>query len=214
MKLSVVDQLENFLFRDIPFTILQVIICYAMIVAFIQIYKFRNFKWTAFGLVTIMVFQGIFIYNKHDNKNDNFIIFNKSRYSMFGIKEKEKLNLFHNLDSAQLISNYAIKNYKVGESIDEIASDSLQFVYQYKNKIILAIDSLAIYKGVSFHPDYIVLRNSPRLNLNRVIDSLKPNLIIADGSNYKSYLKRWKATCAHKKIPYHQTNEKGAFIIE
>ncbi|MDN3491997.1 ComEC/Rec2 family competence protein [Winogradskyella bathintestinalis] len=209
-----VAQFENFLFRDIPFTILQVIICYAMIVAFIQIYKFRNFKWTAFGLVTIMVFQGIFIYNKHDNKNDNFIIFNKSRYSMFGIKEKEKLNLFHNLDSAQLISNYAIKNYKVGESIDEIASDSLQFVYQYKNKIILAIDSLAIYKGVSFHPDYIVLRNSPRLNFNRVIDSLKPNLIIADGSNYKSYLKRWKATCAHKKIPYHQTNEKGAFIIE
>ena len=83
-----------------------------------------------------------------------------------------------------------------------------------RTKLLLAIDSLAVYKGITFEPNYILLRNSPRLNLNRVIDSLKPQQIIADASNYKSYLKRWKATCEHKKIPFHQTNEKGAFIIE
>ncbi|EPR74826.1 Competence protein [Winogradskyella psychrotolerans RS-3] len=209
-----VAQFENFLFRDIPFTLLQVIVCYMIVVALIQVCKFRNFKWTAISLIAIIGLQGVYFYNTYQTQHNALVIFNKSRYSMIGLKENNKLTVYHNLDSGKLKSDYAIKNYKVGESLDIIMSDSLQSVYQYKDKIILAIDSLSIYEGLSFRPSYILLRNSPKLNLNRVIDSLKPQLIIADASNYKSYLKRWKATCEHKKIPFHQTNEKGAFIIK
>lgn len=207
-----VAQFEDFLFRDIPFTMFQVIITYLIIVALVQVYKFQNFKWTAVSLILIIGFQGINFYNR--NKNTSFIIFNKSRYSMIGQKHNDKLTLFHNLDSLQLETSYAIKNYKVGEFIDLIIPKSLEPVYQYKNNTILVIDSLAVYKGITFKPNYILLRNSPRVNLNRVIDSLKPQYIIADASNYKSYLKRWKTTCEHKKIPFHQTNEKGAFILK
>jgi competence protein ComEC len=209
-----VAQFEDFLFRDIPFTMLQVIMTYFIIVTLIQVYKFRNFKWSAISLIAIIGFQCVFFYNKYQIQTDEFIIFNKSRYSIIGEKHNDELILYHNLDSLKLDSDYAIKNYKVGETIDKIITDSLHSVYQHKDKTILTIDSLAVYKGITFQPNYILLRNSPRLNLNRVIDSLKPNLIIADASNYKSYLKRWKATCAHKKIPFHQTNEKGAFIIK
>ena len=209
-----IAQFEDFLFRDIPFTLLQVITCYLIIVALVQLYKFRNFKWTAISLIAIMGLQGVFIYNTIKTQNEAFVVFNKSRYSMIGIKKNDNLALYHNLDSTMLKSNYAIKNYKVGESINNLYSDSLQSIYANKNKTILVIDSLAVYKGLSFKPNYILLRNSPRLNLNRLIDSLQPQQIIADASNYKSYLKRWKASCGHKKIPFHQTNEKGAFIIE
>ncbi|WP_179022089.1 ComEC/Rec2 family competence protein [Winogradskyella forsetii] len=209
-----VAQFESFLFRDIPFTLLQVLVSYLIVIAMIQAYKFRNFKWTAMSLIAIIGLHCTYFYNKHQSQNEALVIFNKSRYSMIGLKTNNQLTLFHNLDSVQLQSNHAIKNYKVGESIDLVKTDSLQSVYIYKNKIILAIDSIAVYKGISFYPNYILLRNSPRLNLNRVIDSLKPEQIIADASNYKSYLKRWKATCEHKKIPFHQTNEKGAYIIK
>jgi competence protein ComEC len=67
---------------------------------------------------------------------------------------------------------------------------------------------------VSFQPHFVLLRNSPKVNLNRIIDSLNPQQIIADASNYKSYVNRWKLTCRDKKIPFHYTNEKGAFIVE
>ena len=209
-----VAQFEDFLLEDIPFTILQVICSYAVIASFVQVYKFRNFKWIAIGLITIIGLQTAYFYNKYEAHNDAFVIFNKSRYSMIGEKQDTELTLSHNLDSVQLKSNYTIKNYRVGETIDTVITDNLQPVYHYKNKIILVIDSLAVYKGLTFQPHYILLRNSPRFNLNRVIDSLQPQQIIADASNYKSYLKRWKATCEHKKIPFHQTNEKGAFIIK
>jgi len=47
-----------------------------------------------------------------------------------------------------------------------------------------------------------------------MIDSIHPKHIIADGSNYKTYIKRWEATCIKRKLPFHQTGKKGAFIIK
>ncbi|WP_339627126.1 ComEC/Rec2 family competence protein [uncultured Winogradskyella sp.] len=209
-----VAQFETFLLQDIPFTTLQVLCSYFIIISLVQIYKFRNFKWVAFSLIGIICFQGISFYNTYNTQNEAFIIFNKSRYSMIGHKYNAQLLLHHNLDNTKLRSDNVIKNYRVGETIDSVLTDSIKSFYQFRDSSILVIDSLGLYKNLSFKPTYILLRNSPKINLNRVIDSLQPLQIITDASNYKSYIKRWKATCKSKKIPFHQTNEKGAFIIK
>lgn len=209
-----VAQFEDFLFRDIPFTILQVMCSYFLIMALVQAYKFRNFKWITMSLIGIICFQSVSFYNRYKTQHDAFIVFNKSRYSMIGQKHNDHLLIHHNLDILKQKTDNVVKNYSVGETIDSVSEDHIESIYQIKNKKILVIDSLGVYKGLSFHPNYILLRNSPKLNLNRAIDSLNPGLIIADASNYKSYVKRWKATCEHKKIPFHYTYEKGAFIIK
>lgn len=209
-----VAQFEDFLFRDIPFTVFQVICSYFIIIAFVQVYKFRTFKWLALSLIGVICFQSIAFYNTYKVQNDAFIVFNKSRYSMIGQKYRDQFLVHHNLDSTQQKRDNVIDNYKVGEFITTVLRDSIQPIYQFKDQTILVIDSLVVYKGLSFKPHHILLRNSPRLNLNRVIDSLTPALIIADASNYKSYVKRWKVTCRNKKIPFHYTNEKGAFILD
>ncbi len=209
-----VAQFEDFLFRDIPFTLIQVLCTYIIIVSTVQIYKFKTFKWAAICLISIICLQGTYIYNKFQNQDEAFIVFNKSRFSMIGHKENDKLEVHHNLDDSKLRNDNVIKNYKVGEFIDDVALSNLQDIYQFKNKTLLVIDSLGIYKNVSFQPHFVLLRNSPKVNLNRIIDSLKPQQIIADASNYKSYVNRWKLTCRDKKIPFHYTIEKGAFIVE
>ena len=209
-----VAQFEAFLFRDIPFTIIQVLCTYIIIVSTVQIYKFKTFKWAAICLISIICLQGTYIYNKFQNQDEAFIVFNKSRFSMIGLKQNDKLEVHHNLDDSKLRNDNVIKNYKVGEFIDDVALSNLQDIYQFKNKTLLVIDSLGIYKNVSFQPNFVLLRNSPKVNLNRIIDSLKPQQIIADASNYKSYINRWKLTCRDKKIPFHYTNEKGAFIVK
>jgi competence protein ComEC len=209
-----VAQFENFLFRDIPFTILQVISSYFIVVALVQVYKFKNFKWVAISLIGIICFQGIFFYNRHKTQHDSFVVFNKSRYSMIGQKHNTQLLMHHNMDSMKQKTDNIIANFIVGETVDSVSIAHLESLYQFKDKKILVIDSLAVYERLSFTPNYILLRNSPRLNLNRVIDSINPELIIADASNYKSYVERWKATCQHKKIPFHYTYEKGAFIMD
>ena len=209
-----VAQFEDFLLRDIPFTITQVLCSYLIIIALVQVYKHRSFKWVTISLIGILCFQSVTIYTNYKTQNNAFIIFNKSRYSIIGQKQNNRLLVHHNLDTLKQKTDNVIKNYVVGETIDSLAMAPLENVYEINSNIILVIDSVGVYRGLSYQPDYILLRNSPKLNLIRVIDSLNPKQIIADASNYKSYLKRWKATCEYKKIPFHQTSEKGAFIIK
>jgi competence protein ComEC len=208
-----VAQFEDFLFRDIPFTLLQVIISYFIIMAVVRTYKSNTFKWLAICLIGVISFQGVLIYNHYQIKNDAFIIFNKSRYTIIAQKQNDHLMVHHNLDSIKLKTDNVIRNYKVGELIDSVSTEALQSLYQFKDKSILVIDSLGVYKNLSFKADFVLLRNSPKINLNRLITILQPEKIIADASNYKSYIKRWKTTCLKRKIPFHQTNEKGAFIL-
>lgn len=133
---------------------------------------------------------------------------------MIGQKLNSQLIVHHNLNSEKRKSDNVISNYKIGESISEVVEDSIQYLYNFQNNKILVIDSLGVYKNLSFKPDMILLRNSPKINLNRLIDNINPKLIIADASNFKSYAFRWKTTCEDKKIPFHYTNEKGALILK
>ena len=132
---------------------------------------------------------------------------------MIGMKENNQLLLYSNLNKASIENNSTITNFKVGEHIVETILDSLKSIYKLNNKNLLVVDSLGIYNVKSFKPNIILLRNSPKINLRRLIDSLHPELIISDASNYKTYQKRWSLTCETKKIPFHQTDLKGAFVL-
>jgi competence protein ComEC len=203
---------ESFLFKDISFGILSVISSYLVIIAFVKLYQRKTYKHIIFALSTLVVLISVLIYNNYASSSNEFLVLHKSRFSMIGIKQNRNLKLFHNLDSLTYSKDRIISNYKVGHSIKNIELDSINSVYKINNKLLLVVDSLGIYK-TTFKPDYLLLRNSPKINLNRLIDLLEPTLIIADGSNYKSYQERWSETCVKKEIPFHQTSKKGAFII-
>ncbi|MCK8480504.1 ComEC/Rec2 family competence protein [Psychroserpens algicola] len=205
---------ETFLLQSIAFDIEHVLICYLLIVSSVLFWKKQTFRTIKFLLCSVLAIQGVWIYSNYKNANHTFTVFHKSRYSLIAEKEFSKLKTYHNLDSLTASKDRVIDNYIIGNFITSSSTDSLTSVYQFQNKIILVIDSLGIYNVKSFQVDYVLLRNSPRINLERMIDSINPKLIIADGSNYKSYVKRWEATCLKRKLPFHHTGTKGAFILK
>jgi len=208
-----VSNQEAFLLQNIPFNSNQVILSYIVIGAILSIIIHKSFKSVRLLLVVVIIEQVYFLLAFKMNSNQEFIIFHKSRYSIIGFKNNDVLEVHHNLNDSVFNLDKTISNYQVGSSIKTVSFDTLQNVYQVKNKTFLVIDNLSVYKSLSFKPEIILLRNSPKINLNRLIDSLEPELIISDGSNYKSYQNRWQATCEAKKIPFHKTSEKGAYII-
>ena len=77
---------------------------------------------------------------------------------------------------------------------------------------ILVLDSLSLYPNNS-NPDILVLTQSPRINLERLFENKKPKIVIADATNFRTYIKLWKATCIKEKIPFHATGEKGFYRL-
>jgi competence protein ComEC len=208
-----VAEQEAFLIKDISFSLLYVVIFYLIIISCFRFIINRNYKRFMLLLTSIIVAQIILIYTKMESPTNQFLIFHKSRYSLLGNSQSNTLILSDNLDSISKQKDRIIKDYMVSNYIKSLETDSLQSVYPIGNKKLLVIDSLGIYNLKTLKPDYVLLRNSPKINLTRLIALLNPKLIIADGSNYKTYVERWKMTCDKTKTPFHQTNEKGALII-
>ena len=83
----------------------------------------------------------------------------------------------------------------------------------YNGKKIVVIDRSGIYLPNS-NPDILIVIQSPKVNLDQLLLQCKPKQIIADESNYKSYVSLWAATCKKQNIPFHAVAEKGYFKIE
>lgn len=208
-----VSKQESFLFNDISLSFFQMIAFYFLLISLIVCFKRPRYRHYIALLVCILLVQGVYIIQKRYNTNDEFIIFHKSRYSLIGQNYGRHLIVNHNLDSTRFQKDRIIRDYKIGNFIKSMHSNRLKSIYKFHNNYILIIDSLGIYNVKSFKPEFILLRNSPKVNLERMIDSIKPNWIIADGSNYKSYVKRWKTTCRNRNIKFFDTSTEGAVVL-
>mgnify|MGYP000235752334 FL=1 len=203
---------EAFLFSDISFSFIKMFFSYLVIIACFQFFLKRNAKRCLFFLSTVLVFQSVFFYEKyHIEKNNEFIVFHKSRNSIVGIRTGSFLEVYNDMDSLVTKQNL-LKNYKVGENIQYQNYQKLPNILQLNKKIVLFIDTAGVYNLTDLCQPIVLLRQSPKINLERLINRLQPTIIIADGSNYKSYVRRWKATCLKLQIPFWSTNEQGAYI--
>ncbi len=208
-----ISRQEEFLFKHISFGILFVVSSYLLIIALVKLYQKRSYNSVISALTGIAIFISVLVFNKYEYATNEFLIFHKSRFSLIGIKHNRDLTLHHNLKNDSITDEKLLINYKIGNSIKNIEQDSIKSLYKINEKLILVVDRLGVY-NTSFKPDYVLLRNSPKINLDRLTDHLQPKMIIADGSNYKSYQERWLETCVKKEIPFHQTGKKGTFIID
>lgn len=203
---------ESFLFQDIPFNLFQVILSYLLIFTLYQFYFNRKTKWVFYSLVLIFGFQANFIFSTSQNKGESLYVFHKSKYTIIGEKVDKTLQLYSNLEAVE--TNTITRTFAVKNNLKIKAPKPIQPIYSIKNKTLLVIDSLGVYQVKKLKVDYILLTQSPKVNLNRLLDSIKPQAIIADGSNYKTYILRWKSTCLKQKIPFYQTGKTGAFIMD
>jgi competence protein ComEC len=205
---------EEFVLKNISFTSAMLWISYVLIITIIIWFQKPNFKRLTIGLLSVITLQGIYIGSKFKTNNTKeLIVFNLKKSSIITERTNENVTVYSN-DSilVNLENNTTIQTYLVGNFCQVKGKKRLQNLYYFKDKKILLIDSSAIY-SVKIKPDIIIITQSPKLNLERLLTLYKPKQIVADGSNYKSYVRLWETTCLKKKIPFHYTNEKGFYKI-
>lgn len=212
---SWVSHQEDFLFQELFISYIEMLFWYFFIFCGIQFFISKSYKKLMLFFISIVLLQSLFLLEKgKNNAKKEIIIFHKSRFSIIGKRIGEKLFLQHDLDSLLFIKESSLKSYTISEGVKEVYQTNFKNFFRFKNKNILLVDSLGIYKLDELNNPIVVLQCSPKINLKRLIKKIKPLQIIADGSNYKSYIIRWKNICLEYEIPFHYTGEKGAFKIK
>jgi competence protein ComEC len=204
-----VVQFETFIIKNIAFHEVLVVLLYVIIGSIIYLIYHPKMKHVMPVLFSVIVFQmGYFFLNSKEKANNEFVVFNVMKHNLF-VETKNNLAVFYTDDISQ--SKSTIEAYSRGKFVKNYRIEPVKNVYAFKKKI-LCIDSLGVYNAKQ-KPEIVVLTQSPKINLKRLISTIQPQQIIADGSNYKSFIKLWKATCEQEKIPFHATAEKGFYRL-
>tara|TARA_B100000767_G_scaffold42954_1_gene36896 strand:+ start:9474 stop:11492 length:2019 start_codon:yes stop_codon:yes gene_type:complete len=212
---SWISMQEQFLLKEISISLIMMVSIYVFIFSGVQFLIHRKAKKLLYFLLAIFILQIIFLYElKENNDQKELIIFHKSRKSVIGERIGKRLFLQHNLDTLNFKNDYSLKSYRISGKIEQIHQVTFNNFINFQNKNILIVDSLGVYKIKGLVKPIVVLQNSPKINLLRLLQHLDPIQIVADGSNYRSDINRWEIICAKQDVPFHYTGDKGAFILK
>lgn len=208
-----VASFEEFIFKDIPMSVLMMWSLYLVLISFFILIEKPNYRKLTVVLISVLAFQGSWIFTQYQTqKATEFIVFHQKKSSLIIERNLGNVIVYSNdtiLKNAN--ENWALNSYLVANFCKIESSNRLKNFYHCKDKKIAVIDSSGIH--LNKNPDVLILINSPKLNLERLLQSYQPKEIVADASNYKSYKKLWEATCEKEKIPFHDTSEKGFYKL-
>ena len=199
-----IAQWERFFIERIPFrTIDAVFLGVAVVCLFGLLSRPTHKKMLLLGVVSVLFHSNLLVQWKpppkaligHAYKNSLlFTVENRIGMAHYG-KKTEKI--------VQLAAQFQLDNRLDGMHFQRLHNS-------YED--LLVVDSLGIYKGVLPHK-IVLLRQNPSIHLDDLIEQLKPQIIIADGSNYPSFVGRWKATCEARNTRFHSTATAGSYPL-
>ncbi|WP_322962863.1 ComEC/Rec2 family competence protein [Psychroflexus montanilacus] len=208
---------EDLVFSDIYFTksmlITSILLLFSLIL-WNSRRKLLSYSLLNLSLLAVIVITHLEFRNQLQQKEH--VIFQTYRTSQLGILNGSFLNLYSDktYPKDSIMGIYHIKNYKTLKGVDTVELKGFKSIYKFnEHRAFFVLDSTAVYPKQGFEPYYVLLKNSPNINLDRVISEIKPKQIIADGSNYKSDVERWQNTARTFNVKFHSTWENGAFIF-
>ncbi len=141
-------------------------------------------------------------------RKSEWIVPHRTGATGFWVREGLKLRVFSPEPGAY---SYAVKAYETAEGIREIRQDSLGQAYRLGDYRLWVVGPGSRFPDSGPPPEILLLSGSPKVHLDRVLQTLQPDLVIADGSNYRSFAQRWEASCQSLGIPFHNTALQGAY---
>jgi competence protein ComEC len=203
---------DRLVLKDTPFTLLLNISLYAVIILMVLwLYK-KTYRRTAALLVSVLVFQGIYTATVWDSKgHDELVVFNNWENTLLAVKQADRITILS--EDSLALKSPVVKSYRKGSFAKEVKLKPLTNVLWHKGSKVLIVDSTGSYSS-EMKPDVLLLTHSAKVNFERTLQQLKPKQVIADATNYKTYVARWAATCQKHKIPFHATAEKGSYGIK
>lgn len=212
--INTIASFEQFIIRDIPFNLYLMFSYYLAILTAIIWFKKPNYSKLIIVLIAILTLQFTYIKTQWESKNQReWVIFNLKKNTMITERNGESVILFakdsilKTANNNSVLKSYLVANFSTLKNKKKIKNTAF-----FMNNKILILDSLATYP-TGIKPDIILITQSPRINIDRMLHHLKPKMVVADASNYKTLQKDWKASCEKQKIPFHAVGEKGFFKL-
>ncbi|MDT8415441.1 MAG: ComEC/Rec2 family competence protein [Flavobacteriaceae bacterium] len=203
---------ESFLFGDIYFDKWMLIAAYlAVLFLILTVYQKKYVYLISTGL-SLLLLQLAYItnYRLAQNRAD-FLVFNKFGTSQLAIRQGHRLMVYQDSTTA-LVADRNLISFALNECITEVKGQPLGNVFSLNNQVFLLLEG-DFYKEIGLKPDVLLVSKNPKVNPQRVLQLLQPQLVLVDGSNYKNTADAWKRASQNAGCQFHDTYENGYFSM-
>ena len=203
---------QAFVFRDIPFDGVMIILSYLIICGLGLILSKINYKRVVVllaGIICMQLWMGF------------RLIRLKGKEVVWVLQQTGDTRVFHQSGNELRVASgtglqdtVMLSGFRVAEGIAKIIEAPLASAYRWENSCLYIINEQSLLPRVPCGDTYLLFRNSPKIHFDRLLENTTPKAVIADGSNYLSYVARWEASCRARNIPFHNTATDGAFRLQ
>jgi len=207
---------EAFLFKNVSFSIAMLIMSYLFIIMGYRLWEKSKINRLYAFLTVVILCQLLFVFEKHQTATvTEFVVFNKSKESIIGVTKGDDMLILHSLDSLRCSNLKFISDYKTYKNIKNSSCYTvIPNLITYKNTPILIVDSLGIYQHLQLKSPIVLLRQSPKINIERLLRELHPKVLLVDASNYKTYVAYWRSYCLKNNVAFHYTGNDAAYVLK
>ncbi|MGO4772536.1 ComEC/Rec2 family competence protein [Flavobacterium sp. W22_SRS_FK3] len=207
-----VASFDSFVIRDISFNFYYLFTFYLMIISAIIWWKKPSYNKFIILLISIITVQISLIYTKKESESQHeMVIYNIKKNTLISERIGHTISFYTN-DTLSVKSSNVLNSYTVGSFGNLKSVSKIKNTLFFNDKRIFVIDSSGVY-GNKIQPDILLITQSPKINLERVLQNLHPKIIITDASNSNSIQKKWRTTCLRKGIPFHSTAKNGFYKL-
>lgn len=205
---------KSLVFENVYFPFTFILLTYGLIFCLERYLKKATIGNLMYLLSSIIFLQTALLLEKRNTQlNSAFIVTQQTMESTIIERKGDLLKATSTMNLkdpklTQLIKPYQLKSFPVKVKIDT----TFQNLFKAGEKIVLVLDHEAIVQHFEINPEILLLRNSPKINLDRLLSLFHPEIVISDGSNFSSHAKRWRNSCKRLGINFHDTAVNGAFV--
>ncbi|ARN78797.1 competence protein [Nonlabens spongiae] len=223
-----ISSYDTFIFKDLYVELYELILLYIIIIGIAlylrpyvkrsrrQIITWMRPNWmlhVSLTALVVLITIGIIIDTTY-NEN-KVLLLHQARGSAISLSNNEHAHLLVDLSKMDSLRAQTSLERLINISPHrdrQLDTLHLKNEFSFKEVYLIRIDSTGVWHAAPKN-QLVLLSHSPKINLERLIEELKPKAIISDGSNYRSSVEQWKATCDENGVPFFNTYEEGAIDL-
>ena len=205
-----IASVEQLVIRDVYFDTICLCLCYLAIVWAVIYLRAKKVKFVYFFFLTLLPLQTYFFYLKYESgKKEQLIVFHQYKKTVIALQQGREATFY--LSDTLSVPHTLIKNFCTQQQVSNLHYKALENIVPFKEDFLTIIDD-KFYLDTSYPTHYLLLRNNPKIHLEKFLSNIRPKMLIADGSNYPFIIEKWKYTCQRLQIPFYDTKIKPIIV--
>ncbi|GGD53767.1 ComEC/Rec2 family competence protein [Muriicola marianensis] len=203
---------ETFIFRDIPLDKISLLLLYLLLVFLLINFQKPRFRNLALLGLSVLCLQGWTFYQKQKFAGHQETVL-LHRVGNSGILYQEGRDLRLLSPDPEYLKPLAA-SFGMHRHLTSLSIQDLPRAFSLGMESWIVIDSTARIPKQAKQISGLLLIQSPKVHLGRLLEELRPQIVVADGSNYRQYAERWEQTCREYGVPFYSTAQTGALSLD